>query len=74
MSLTAATLLMSGIFAIAGIVSLLASALNADWFFRSANVRMLTLGARRPLQRIIYAIFGLLMIATAIRLFLDSGV
>ena len=74
MSLTAATLLMSGIFAIAGIVSLLASALNADWFFRSANVRMLTLGARRLLQRIIYAIFGLLMIATAIRLFLESGV
>lgn len=65
---------MSGIFAIAGIVSLLASALNADWFFRSANVRMLTLGARRSLQRIIYAIFGLLMIAAAIRLFLESGV
>lgn len=65
---------MSGIFAIAGIVSLLASALNADWFFRSANVRMLTLGTRRPLQRIIYAIFGLLMMAAAIRLFLESGV
>lgn len=73
MTLPAATRLMSAIFALCGILSVAAALLNPDWFFRSANVRLLTLGARRPVARLIYAIFGLLMLAAAYRLWLDAS-
>lgn len=73
MTVQTATRLMSGIFALCGVMSLIASVFNFDWFFRSANVRMLTLGARRHIQRILYGFFGLLMLAAAYRLWQDSA-
>lgn len=61
------------VFALAGAVSLLAAICNWDWFFKSANVRMLTFGLKRPYQRLIYGFCGLAMAAMAGRMFADAA-
>lgn len=73
MELGIAAIIMASLFGLCGIMSILASLLNWDWFFRSVNVRMLTFGMRRPWQRVLYGLCGVAMIFMAIRLFLDAS-
>lgn len=72
MSISAAAGIMASLFGLCGILALTAAVLNWDWFFRSANVRMLTFGLRRPWQRLIYGLCGAAMIYMAYRLTLDA--
>ena len=72
MSLSTAAGIMASIFCLCGLLALSAAVLNWDWFFRSANVRMLTFGLSRPWQRIIYGLCGTGMIYMACRLCLDA--
>lgn len=72
MNLHTAAWIMTGIFFLCGILSLGAAIFNWHWFFRSVNVRMLTLGARRGVARIIYALAGMLMVAAACHLYVNE--
>ena len=60
-----------GIFAVVGLLSILASAFNWDWFFKSQNTRYIVSNVGRKRARLFYALLGLLMIATAIYFFME---
>ena len=63
--------LIQGIFAIVGLLAILASAFNWDWFFQSQNTRFIVSNVGRKQARLFYALLGILMIATAIYFFLE---
>ena len=60
-----------GIFAVVGLLAILASAFNWDWFFKSQNTRYIVSNVGRKRARLFYALLGLLMIATAIFFFME---
>ncbi len=60
-----------GIFAVVGLLAILASAFNWDWFFKSQNTRYIVSNVGRIRARLFYALLGLLMIATAIYFFME---
>lgn len=60
-----------GIFAVVGLLAILASAFNWDWFFKSPNTRYIVSNVGRKRARLFYALLGLLMIATAIYFFME---
>lgn len=63
--------LIQGIFAIVGLLAILASIFNWDWFFQSQNTQFIVKNAGRKQARLFYALLGLLMIATAIYFFME---
>ena len=60
-----------GIFAVVGLLAILVSAFNWDWFFKSQNTRYIVSNVGRKRARLFYALLGLLMIATAIYFFME---
>ena len=54
-----------GLFALAGIISLLASLLNWGWFFTANNAQAVVRRIGRTRARIVYGILGLLLIGMA---------
>ena len=54
-----------GLFALAGIISLLASLLNWGWFFTAATGQAAVRRIGRTRARIVYGILGLLLIGMA---------
>ena len=60
-----------GIFAVVGLLAILASVFNWDWFFKSQNTRYIVSNVGRKRARLFYALLGLLMIATAIYFFME---
>ena len=50
--------IVQGIFALAGIVSLLASLLNWDWFFTTRNAQTIVRNVGRNRARLFYGILG----------------
>lgn len=60
-----------GIFGVVGLLAILASAFNWDWFFKSQNTRYIVSNVGRKRARLFYALLGLLMIATAIYFFME---
>ena len=60
-----------GIFAVVGLLAILASAFNWNWFFKSQNTRYIVSNVGRKRARLFYALLGLLMIATAIYFFME---
>ena len=63
--------LIQGIFAIVGLLAILASLFNWDWFFQSQNTQAIVRNVGRKRARLFYAVLGLLMIATAVYFFLE---
>ena len=63
--------LIQGIFAIVGLLAILASLFNWDWFFQSQNTQAIVRNVGRNRARLFYAVLGLLMIATAVYFFLE---
>lgn len=57
---------MQAIFATMGIVTLLASLANWEWFFTAQNMQFITSRVGRKGARIIYGILGVTLIALAI--------
>jgi len=56
---------------VVGLLAILASAFNWDWFFKSQNTRYIVSNVGRKRARLFYALLGLLMIATAIYFFME---
>lgn len=58
--------LIQGIFAVVGLLAILASLFNWNWFFNSQNTQFIVKNVGRKQARLFYALLGILMIATAI--------
>ena len=58
--------LIQGIFVVVGLLAILASLFNWDWFFNSQNTQFIVKNVGRKQARLFYALLGILMIATAI--------
>ena len=59
------------LFAVTGLVSLLASILNWEWFFTAQNAQFIVRKLGRNRARLFYAFIGILMIATGVFFFLS---
>ncbi|MDR0939444.1 MAG: immunity 17 family protein [Mediterranea sp.] len=55
-----------GIFAVAGIIALLAAAFDWEWFFSTRGARSMTRGVTRRRARLFYALLGIIMIGMAV--------
>jgi len=63
--------LIQGIFVMVGLLAILASLFNWDWFFQSQNSQFIVRNVGRKQARLFYALLGVLMIATAVYFFLE---
>ena len=63
--------IIQGIFVVVGLLAILASLFNWDWFFQSQNMQSIVRNVGRKRARLFYALLGLLMIATAVYFFLE---
>ena len=63
--------LIQGIFVVVGLLAILASLFNWDWFFQSQNMQAIVRNVERKRARLFYALLGVLMIATAVYFFLE---
>ncbi|MEG1545770.1 MAG: immunity 17 family protein [Bacteroides sp.] len=57
------------LFAVAGILSLLASAFNWNWFFTAQNTQLIVRNVGRPRARLFYGVLGLILIGAAVFFF-----
>lgn len=57
---------MQGLFVLAGIVTVLASLLDSDWFFKARNAQAVVRNVGRPRARLFYGILGLILICMAV--------
>ncbi|MBQ8442005.1 MAG: immunity 17 family protein [Bacteroides sp.] len=60
-----------GIFVVVGLLAILASLFNWNWFFQSQNTQFIVANVGRKKARLFYALLGLLMIATAVYFFME---
>ena len=58
--------LIQGIFVVVGLLAILASLFNWNWFFNSQNTQFIVKNVGRKQARLFYALLGILMITTAI--------
>ncbi len=65
--------LIQGIFAAAGIVSLLAALLDWNWFFTARNTQFIVRNVGRRQARLFYGVLGLILIATAVFFTLNTA-
>ena len=61
--------IIQGIFVVVGLLAILASLFNWDWFFQSQNMQSIVRNVGRKRARLFYALLGVLMIATAVYFF-----
>ncbi len=64
--------LIQGIFAVAGIISLLAALLDWNWFFTAHNTQFIVRNVGRRQARLFYGVLGLILIATAVFFVLNT--
>ena len=64
--------IVQGIFALAGIISLLASLLNWNWFFTTRNAQTIVRNVGRNRARLFYGILGVILIGMAIFFFVET--
>lgn len=64
--------IVQGIFALAGITSLLAAIFNWDWFFTTRNAKSIIRNTGRKRARIFYGILGVIIIAMAAFFFIAT--
>lgn len=62
--------IIQSVFVLVGILSLMASVFNWEWFFTAQNSQFIVRALGRNKSRIFYAILGLSMIAAGIYFFL----
>ena len=61
--------IIQGIFVVVGLLAILASLFNWNWFFQSQNMQAIVRNVGRKRARLFYALLGVLMIGTAIYFF-----
>lgn len=54
-----------GIFVVVGLLAILASLFNWDWFFKAQNTQFIVRSVGRKQARFFYALLGLVLIVTA---------
>ena len=64
--------IVQGIFAAAGITSLLAAILNWEWFFTTRNTQFIVQNVGRRQSRWFYGALGILLIAMSVFFFLNT--
>ena len=64
--------IIQSVFVLVGILSLMASVFNWEWFFTAQNSQFIVRTLGRNKSRIFYAILGLAMIAAGIYFFLSA--
>ncbi|WP_294628070.1 immunity 17 family protein [uncultured Bacteroides sp.] len=64
--------IVQGIFALAGIVSLLASLLNWEWFFTAHNTQTVVRHVGRNRARLFYGLLGVFIIGMAVLFFVKT--
>ena len=64
--------IVQGIFALAGITSLLASLLNWNWFFTTCNAQTIVRNVGRGRARLFYGILGVIIIGMAVFFFVET--
>ncbi|AVM58962.1 hypothetical protein C3V43_07085 [Bacteroides heparinolyticus] len=64
--------IVQGIFAAAGITSLLAAILNWEWFFTTRNTQFIVQNVGRRQARWFYGALGILLIAMSVFFFLNT--
>ena len=64
--------LIQGIFAVAGIISLLAALLDWNWFCTAHNTQFIVRNVGRRQARLFYGVLGLILIATAVFFVLNT--
>ena len=60
-----------GIFVVVGLLAILASLFNWDWFFKAQNTQAIVRNVGRNHARLFYAFLGLLMIGTAVYFYME---
>ena len=65
--------IIQGIFALTGLVSLLAALLDWDWFFTARNTQFIVQNVGRRQARLFYGVLGVLLIATAVFFVFETG-
>ncbi len=55
-----------GIFAVTGLIALLAAILNWEWFFTTRNTQFIVRNVGRRQARWFYGVLGILLIATSV--------
>lgn len=68
MSVTVASFILAGLFALGGLFSIAAGIAGWEWFFSSANVKVLTGKLHRSYARLLYIVLGLAILAMALYL------
>ncbi len=61
------------IFALAGLVSLLAALLDWNWFFTARNTQLIVRNVGRKRARLFYGLLGVVLIGMAVFFFLHIG-
>ena len=64
--------IVQGIFAVAGIVALLAAILNWDWFFTAQNTQFVVRNVGRRQARWFYGVLGVILISMSVFFFLNT--
>ncbi|KAA6327519.1 hypothetical protein EZS27_023500 [termite gut metagenome] len=60
------------IFIVAGLIALLASAFDWNWFFNAQNTRFIVQNVGRARARLLYGVLGVVLIGIAIKLWTGS--
>lgn len=64
--------IVQGIFALAGIISLLAAVLNWNWFFTARNTQFIVQNVGRRQARWFYGALGIILIGMSVFFFLNT--
>lgn len=64
--------IVQGIFALAGITSLLAALLNWNWFFTTRNSQIIVRNVGRKRARLFYGVLGLILIGMATFFYIET--
>ncbi|MDE6348502.1 MAG: immunity 17 family protein [Bacteroides sp.] len=64
--------IVQGIFAVTGLLALLAALLNWNWFFTARNTQFVVQNVGRTQARWFYGVLGILLICTAVFFFLNT--
>lgn len=64
--------IVQGIFALAGITSLLAALLNWDWFFATRNAQSIVRNVGRNRTRLFYGVLGVIILGMAVFFFIET--
>lgn len=64
--------IVQGIFALAGLTSLLAAILNWNWFFTARNSQLIVRNVGRNRARLFYGVLGIILIGMATFFFIET--